>query len=88
MTNSNLTKNTFDTDLDALLSLIDQYQVVVVEVAVVFILHRSLVVNKNIDPVFTLAVCKYWVIICDTFKDCLCLQLKYAGYFLIGERWH
>lgn len=41
MTNSNLTKNTLDTDLDALLSLIDQYQVVVVEVAVVFIFHRK-----------------------------------------------
>lgn len=45
MTNSNLTKNTLDTDLDALLSLIDQYQVVVVEVAVVFIFHRSFVLN-------------------------------------------
>lgn len=45
MTNSNLTQSTLHTVLDALLSLIDQYQVVVAEVAVVFIIHRSLVVN-------------------------------------------
>ena len=86
MRNSNLTKNTLDTVLDAVLSLKDQYQVVVVEVAVVFIFHKILVVNKNIDPVFTLAVRKYWVIICDTFKDCLFATKICRIFFLIGER--